>query len=81
MARSGEKKRVAKGFVPVTVGGPGDEAAAERFVVSVEVFRHPCIVSLLELAAHEFGFEQRGVLRIPCDVQHFRSVLELINYH
>jgi len=71
-----EEQRVAKGYVPVVVG-VGEEV--ERFVVSVKLFRHQCMVSLLEMAAQEFGFEQKGVLRIPCDVQHFRRVLQQIS--
>jgi len=74
--RSEKQRVVAKGYVPVVVG-VGEEV--ERFVVSVKLFRHQCMMSLLELAAEEFGFEQRGVLRIPCDVQHFRRVLQQIS--
>lgn len=70
-----EEQRVPKGCVPVLVG-VGEEV--ERFVVSVKLFKHPSIVTLLDMAAREFGFEQSGVLRIPCDVQHFRAVLEMI---
>ncbi|RWV87689.1 hypothetical protein GW17_00050292 [Ensete ventricosum] len=40
-------------------------------------FEHPCFVSLLEMAAQEFGYRQKGVLRIPCDAQHFEQVLKM----
>ncbi|URD98463.1 Auxin responsive protein [Musa troglodytarum] len=68
--------RVAKGYVPVVVG-VGKEL--RRFVVSVRAFKHPCFVGLLEMAAQEFGFQQKGVLRIPCDAQHFEQVFRLIS--
>ncbi|RWW41815.1 hypothetical protein BHE74_00052677 [Ensete ventricosum] len=61
-------------YVPVMVG-TGKEL--QRFVVSVKAFEHPCFVSLLEMAAQEFGYRQKGVLRIPCDAQHFEQVLKM----
>lgn len=66
--------RAPKGHVPVMVG-TGKEL--QRFVVSVKAFDHPCFVRLLELAAQEFGYRQKGVLRIPCDAQHFEQVLKM----
>ncbi|ONK74461.1 uncharacterized protein A4U43_C03F6520 [Asparagus officinalis] len=76
VALKGEEERIMKGYVPVLVG-TGDEV--ERILVSVKVFKHRRMASLLEAAAEEFGFQQRGVLRIPCDVKYFRGVLELIS--
>ncbi|CAL9098618.1 unnamed protein product [Musa acuminata subsp. burmannicoides] len=66
--------RVPRGHVPVIVGR--DDAEAERFVVHVRVFKDPCIVMLLDMAANEFGNHQPGVLRIPCDVDRFRRIIE-----
>ncbi|EHA8590759.1 putative Auxin-responsive protein SAUR41 [Cocos nucifera] len=68
-------KRLPKGCVPVLVGLED----MERFVVHTKLFKHPCIRALLEVAAQEFGYEQKGILRIPCDVEHFRQVLEVIS--
>ncbi|KAK1305036.1 hypothetical protein QJS10_CPB11g01550 [Acorus calamus] len=65
---------VPSGYVPVMVGS-GREEEMERFVVHTKHFKHPCIVILLEMAAQEFGYEQQGILKIPCDVEHFRSVI------
>ncbi|WOL07866.1 hypothetical protein Cni_G16615 [Canna indica] len=65
------------GFVPVLVGDRGEEL--QRFLVSVEGLKHPCFVRLLEMAAEEFGYGQRGVLRIPCDAQHFEQVIAKIS--
>ncbi|KAF0925755.1 hypothetical protein E2562_017312 [Oryza meyeriana var. granulata] len=56
-----------RGCVPVLVGEDG-----ERFVVRLEALRHPAFAALLEKAAQEFGYKQEGILRVPCDVHHFR---------
>ncbi|KAJ8513081.1 hypothetical protein OPV22_003515 [Ensete ventricosum] len=72
----GEDRVVAKGYVPVVVG-VGKEL--RRYVVSVGAFKHPCFVGLLDMAAREFGYQQKGVLRIPCDAQHFDQVFRLIS--
>lgn len=64
---------VPRGCVPVLVCGDGDESV--RFVVRVEALRHPSFAALLEMAAQEFGYKQEGILRVPCDVRHFKEVL------
>jgi SAUR family protein len=68
---------VPRGCVPVLVcdGSGGDGGEGERFVVRVEALRHPSFAALLEMAAQEFGYKQEGVLRVPCDVRHFKDVL------
>ncbi|XP_042443391.1 auxin-responsive protein SAUR71-like [Zingiber officinale] len=68
--------KVVRGHVPVLVGK--EDGALEKFDVHVRAFKDPCMVTLLELAAQEFGLGHRGVLRIPCDVDHFRRMLEAI---
>ncbi|KAL3851032.1 hypothetical protein ACJIZ3_012914 [Penstemon smallii] len=62
---------VPEGHVPVYVG---DEM--ERFVVNAELVNHPIFVKLLNKSAAEYGYEQKGVLRIPCHVYLFKRVLE-----
>ncbi|XP_027356572.1 auxin-responsive protein SAUR71-like [Abrus precatorius] len=64
---------VPVGHVPVYVG-----EELERFVVSAELLNHPVFVKLLNRSAQEYGYEQRGVLRIPCHVIVFERVLEAI---
>ncbi|XP_062169555.1 auxin-responsive protein SAUR71-like [Alnus glutinosa] len=64
---------VPEGHVPVYVG---DEM--ERFVVSAELLNHPIFVKLLNKSAQEYGYEQKGVLRIPCHVLVFERVLEAL---
>lgn len=64
---------VPEGHVPIYVG---DEM--ERFVVSAELLNHPIFVKLLNKSAQEYGYEQKGVLRIPCHVFVFERVLEAL---
>ncbi|KAM1212748.1 hypothetical protein ACFX13_004348 [Malus domestica] len=72
--RSSAGEQVApEGHVPVYVG---DEM--ERFVVNAELLNHPVFVELLNKSAQEYGYEQKGVLRIPCHVIVFERVLEAL---
>ncbi|KAK9274589.1 hypothetical protein L1049_022034 [Liquidambar formosana] len=64
---------VPEGHLPVYVG---DEM--ERFVVSAELLNHPIFIKLLNKSAQEYGYEQKGVLRIPCHVLVFERVLEAL---
>ncbi|KAJ8627512.1 hypothetical protein MRB53_020819 [Persea americana] len=65
---------VPEGHLPVYVG----EEEMERFVVSARFLNHPVFVELLKRSAQEYGYEQEGVLRIPCRVVVFERVLELL---
>ncbi|XP_042520790.1 auxin-responsive protein SAUR71-like [Macadamia integrifolia] len=64
---------VPQGHLPVYVG-----EEMERFVVSAEFLHHPIFVELLKRSAQEYGYEQKGVLRIPCRVLVFERVLEAL---
>ncbi|KAK7267179.1 hypothetical protein RIF29_19844 [Crotalaria pallida] len=64
---------VPEGHVPIYVG---DEM--ERFVVSAELLNHPIFVKLLNQSAQEYGYEQKGVLRLPCHVIVFERVLDAL---
>ncbi|KAG1368461.1 putative auxin-responsive protein SAUR71-like [Cocos nucifera] len=70
-------ERIPKGYVPMLVGS--EEGEAERFLVRVKHLSDPCIVALLEKAAQEFGYGQKGILRIPCDAQQFRDMVHVIS--
>ncbi|XP_030527179.1 auxin-responsive protein SAUR72 [Rhodamnia argentea] len=72
MRRSGTgAAAVPQGHVPVYVG-----EEMERFVVSAEMLNHPVFIGLLNRSAQEYGYEQKGALRIPCHVVVFERVLE-----
>ncbi|XP_054816583.1 auxin-responsive protein SAUR71 [Prosopis cineraria] len=63
----------SEGHVPIYVG---DEM--RRFEVDAELLNHPIFVKLLNKSAQEYGYEQKGVLRIPCRVLVFERVLEAL---
>lgn len=67
---------VPRGYVPMLVGS---EKMMERFVVHTKLLRHPSMKALLEMAALEFGYEQQGILKIPCDPRYFSQVVEVIS--
>ena len=67
---------VPEGHLPVFVG---EETEMERFVVKADLLSKPVFLELLRKSAEEYGYEQRGVLRIPCSVAVFRRMLDLLN--
>ncbi|PWA48321.1 small auxin-up RNA [Artemisia annua] len=70
---SSSQTRVPEGYLPVYVG---DEM--ERFVVSADLLNHPVFINLLNKSAQEYGYQQKGVLRIPCHVLVFQRVLDAL---
>ncbi|KAK1393160.1 Auxin-responsive protein SAUR41 [Heracleum sosnowskyi] len=64
---------VPEGHLPVYVG-----EESERFIVNAELLNHPVFMKLLNISAQEYGYEQKGVLRIPCHVLVFEKVLEAL---
>ncbi|KAE8687876.1 Auxin-responsive protein SAUR40 [Hibiscus syriacus] len=66
-------RSVPQGYVPVYVG-----EEMERFVVNAELLNHPVFVGLLNKSAQEYGYEQKGVLHIPCHVLVFERVMEAL---
>jgi len=65
---------VPRGCVAVLVGG-GVAEPEERVVVDVRALGQPCVRALLDMAAREFGYDQKGVLRIPCAADEFRRAV------
>lgn len=71
--KSRQSGGVPEGHLPVYVG-----EESERFVVNAELLNHPVFMKLLNISAQEYGYEQKGVLRIPCHVLVFEKVLEAV---
>ncbi|KAK7283022.1 hypothetical protein RIF29_12219 [Crotalaria pallida] len=69
----GSNNTVPKGYLAVCVG-----IELKRFVIPTEYLAHQAFHMLLREAEEEFGFEQTGVLRIPCEVPVFESILKII---
>ncbi|KAL6843913.1 hypothetical protein ACP4OV_026484 [Aristida adscensionis] len=66
---------VPRGCVAVLVGGEDGGVEPERVVVEVRALAQPCVRALLEMAEREFGYDQKGVLRIPCAADEFRRAV------
>jgi SAUR family protein len=63
---------VPRGCVAVLVGG---DEEPERVLVEVRELGQPRVRALLEMAEREFGYDQKGVLRIPCAADEFRRAV------
>ncbi|KAG9141384.1 hypothetical protein Leryth_001839 [Lithospermum erythrorhizon] len=69
---------VPKGYLAVSVGR--DEEEKKRFVIPMEYLGHPTFVVLLREAEEEFGFQQEGVLKIPCEVPLFEKIMKMMQH-
>ncbi|MBA0615775.1 hypothetical protein Godav_015887 [Gossypium davidsonii] len=50
---------------------------AQRYVIELDNLTNPGFLSLLELAREEYGFQQKGVLCLPCRPQELQDILKL----
>ncbi|OMO61954.1 Auxin responsive SAUR protein [Corchorus capsularis] len=66
-------REVRKGYLAVSVG-----EEQKRFIIPTEYLSHPAFHILLREAEEEFGFQQAGILRIPCQVSVFESILKMV---
>ncbi|KAJ9702229.1 hypothetical protein PVL29_004120 [Vitis rotundifolia] len=64
---------VPKGYLAVCVG-----EELKRFVIPTKYLSHQAFIILLRDAEEEFGFQQAGVLRIPCEVSVFENILKVV---
>ncbi|GAB4837670.1 hypothetical protein Ancab_002521 [Ancistrocladus abbreviatus] len=62
-----------KGFLAVQVG-----EEMKRFIIPTSYLSHQAFGVLLKEAEEEFGFQQEGVLRIPCEVTVFENILKMV---
>ncbi|KAL6651342.1 hypothetical protein ACP70R_010267 [Stipagrostis hirtigluma subsp. patula] len=70
---SGSPPPPPKGHLAVCVG-----ASMRRFVIPMDYLKHPAFAALLQEAEEEFGFQQEGVLRIPCEVPVFETIIKAV---
>uniref|UniRef100_A0A0E0D483 Auxin responsive protein n=1 Tax=Oryza meridionalis TaxID=40149 RepID=A0A0E0D483_9ORYZ len=70
-----ECKVFPRGYVPMVAAG-GDGGDGERVLVPVRLLADPCIAELLDMAAQQYGYDQPGVLRVPCDGERLRRAVE-----
>lgn len=67
---------VHKRYIALMVGGQGEEP--QRFVIPIKFINHPLFKELLKKAEKEYGFCQKGVIRILCLVGEFKNVQDMI---
>lgn len=48
----------------------------QRFMVELGYLTNPAFLSLLEQAAEEYGFENRGAITVPCLPQELQEILQ-----
>lgn len=60
----GSLKKVPHGFLALYVG-----TEEKRFLVPAASLNHPAFRELLEQTQEEFGFSQKGALRMPCKAE------------
>ncbi|KAL5785805.1 hypothetical protein ACOSQ2_008197 [Xanthoceras sorbifolium] len=70
---SSNSTSVPKGYLAVCVG-----EEMKRFIIPTEYLSHQAFHILLREAEEEFGFQQAGVLRIPCEVSVFETILKMV---
>ncbi|XP_031505683.1 protein SMALL AUXIN UP-REGULATED RNA 9-like [Nymphaea colorata] len=64
---------VPKGYLAVCAG-----KEMKRFIIPTDYLSHYAFVELLKEAEEEFGFQNEGVLRIPCDADVFERILKMV---
>ncbi|XP_059639098.1 auxin-responsive protein SAUR71-like [Cornus florida] len=64
-------RQVPKGSLAVYVG-----PELRRFVIPATYLSMPDFQELMEKVAEEFGYEQEGGLRIPCEEEDFEEILQ-----
>ncbi|KAF6136230.1 hypothetical protein GIB67_001639 [Kingdonia uniflora] len=70
-------KDIPKGYLAILVGQEGE--VKQRCVVPVLYLNHPLFKQLLEEAERVYGFDQKGNIIIPCNVEEFRNVQDTID--
>jgi SAUR family protein len=64
---------VPKGYLAICVG-----KELKRYIIPTEYLGHQAFGILLREAEEEFGFQQEGVLKIPCEVPVFEKILKVV---
>ncbi|EOY07900.1 SAUR-like auxin-responsive protein family, putative [Theobroma cacao] len=51
----------------------------QRFVIELDQLTNPALLSLLDQAWEEYGFQQKGALSLPCRPHELQAILEHSN--
>ncbi|KAK4377706.1 hypothetical protein RND71_004002 [Anisodus tanguticus] len=68
---------VKEGYFAVCSMNPEEEP--KRFILELHWLTNPSFLKLLKHAEDEYGFEQKGVLEVPCRAEELQNILELKN--
>ncbi|TMW99861.1 hypothetical protein EJD97_001836 [Solanum chilense] len=74
-SNSNNNNNVPKGCLAVLCVGKEEE---KRFVIPMDYLAHQSFQVLLREAEEEFGFQQQGILKIPCQISLFDKILKTI---
>lgn len=64
--------KMKDGYFSVITIGHGEP---RKFFVALRYLSHPPFLKLLDAAEQEFGFNQEGVLVIPCEPSELQRIL------
>jgi len=64
---------VPEGYFAV-IAMQGEET--KRFVLELEYLRDPLFMKLLEQAKEEYGYQQKGVIALPCSPQELQKIID-----
>ncbi|KAM5579814.1 auxin-responsive protein SAUR50 [Rosa sericea] len=70
---NGKSNPTPSGFLPVYVGWDRN-----RFLIPTRFLKYPIFVALLDKSGEEFGFKISGGIVLPCDVEFFKEILNLL---
>ncbi|XP_074295651.1 auxin-responsive protein SAUR23-like [Silene latifolia] len=68
---------VPKGYLAICVG----KEQLKRYVIPTHYLSHQSFQILLNEAEEEFGFQQEGVLKLPCEIAIFDKILKVLHFH
>lgn len=68
----GYAETVKKGHFSVIAMANGEP---EKFLIAIRYLSYPPFLKLLEKAEREFGFDQQGILIVPCEATELRRIL------
>nr|XP_008380439.2 auxin-responsive protein SAUR21-like [Malus domestica] len=70
---NGKSSPAPSGFLPVYIGWN-----RTRFLIPTHYLNFPIFAALLRKSGEEFGFKANGGIVLPCDVEFFKEVLNLL---
>ncbi|KAF6140317.1 hypothetical protein GIB67_031073 [Kingdonia uniflora] len=70
------KIQLKKGCITVRVGL--EEGKFEKRAIPISYLEHPRFKRLLETAQDVYGFQSKGLIKLPCSIEEFNQLRSLI---